>query len=121
MKLLICSLNYAPELTATGRYTGEMAEWLATQGHNVDAITAPPHYPEWEVPAKYRDKSFYKEELNSVTVHRVPCYIPPLHKLNALQRIFMECSFTLLSLIYCLKILLQRDKYDIVIAICPPM
>ncbi|GEM_PF-5576892 len=31
MKILIYGVNYAPELTGIGKYTGEMAEWLAEQ------------------------------------------------------------------------------------------
>ena len=29
MRILICGLNYAPELTGVGKYTGEMAEAAA--------------------------------------------------------------------------------------------
>ena len=29
MKILVYGINYAPELTGTGKYTAEMAEWLA--------------------------------------------------------------------------------------------
>ena len=32
MKILICGINYAQELTGIGKYTGEMAEWLASRG-----------------------------------------------------------------------------------------
>ena len=28
MKILIHGINFAPELTGIGRYTGEMADWL---------------------------------------------------------------------------------------------
>lgn len=29
MKILLCTLNYTPELTGIGKYSGEMAAWLA--------------------------------------------------------------------------------------------
>jgi len=31
MRVLIYGLNYAPELTGIGKYSGEMTEWLAGQ------------------------------------------------------------------------------------------
>ncbi|EEX3469968.1 hypothetical protein D1V13_001218 [Escherichia coli] len=29
MKILVYGINYSPELTGIGKYTGEMVEWLA--------------------------------------------------------------------------------------------
>ena len=53
MKILVYGINYSPELTGIGKYTGEMVEWMAEQGHDVRVITAPPYYPEWQVGARY--------------------------------------------------------------------
>ena len=39
MKLLVYGINFAPELTGIGKYTGEMAQWLAAAGHEVRVIT----------------------------------------------------------------------------------
>lgn len=41
MKILIYSLNFHPELTGIGKYSGELAEWLAKKNHEVRVITAP--------------------------------------------------------------------------------
>jgi colanic acid biosynthesis glycosyl transferase WcaI len=43
----------SPELTGIGKYSGEMAEWLAAQGHEVRVVTAPPYYPQWKVAEGY--------------------------------------------------------------------
>ncbi len=40
MHLLIYGLNNAPVLTGTGKYTGEMAMWLAARGHGVEVLDA---------------------------------------------------------------------------------
>ncbi len=40
MQVLIYGLNNAPELTGTGKYTGEMAAWLAVRGHGVEVLDA---------------------------------------------------------------------------------
>ena len=45
MKILIYGINYAPELTGIGKYSAELAEWMAAHGHEVSVVTAPPYYP----------------------------------------------------------------------------
>lgn len=42
LRILIHGINFSPELTGIGKYSGEMAEWLAAQGHEVRVVTAPP-------------------------------------------------------------------------------
>jgi colanic acid biosynthesis glycosyl transferase WcaI len=54
MRILIYGINYAPELTGIGKYSSEMAEWLAEQGHEVVVTTALPYYPEWQVHEKLK-------------------------------------------------------------------
>ena len=49
MKILLYGINFAPELTGIGKYTGEMVAWLAARGHEVRVVTAPPYYPDWAV------------------------------------------------------------------------
>ena len=36
-------------VTGISKYSGEMAERLAAQGHEVRVVTAPPYYPQWRV------------------------------------------------------------------------
>ena len=55
-KILIIGINYLPELTGIGKFTGEMAEWLVSQGVEVRVITAPPYYPAWRVSKGYSGK-----------------------------------------------------------------
>ena len=69
MKILVYGINYSPELTGIGKYTGEMVEWMVQQGHEVRVITAPPYYPEWQVGAKYSSWR-YRRENGDATVWR---------------------------------------------------
>ncbi|MCW7187338.1 hypothetical protein OHD60_22915 [Escherichia coli] len=62
MKILVYGINYSPELTGIGKYTGEMVEWLAAQGHEVRVITAPPYYPQWQVGENYSAWRYKREE-----------------------------------------------------------
>jgi len=74
MRLLLYGLNFAPEPTGVGKFSGEMAAWLAARGHEVRAVVAPPYYPVWR-----RDRSFapFREEIwQGVRVYRAPLYVP---------------------------------------------
>ena len=97
MKILICSANYAPELTGVGKYSGEMAQWLAAQGHEVRVVAAPPYYPAWQVDAAYRGRGWFRERVDRVQVWRVPIWVPK--RPSGLQRVLHLMSFGLSSLL----------------------
>ncbi len=62
MRILIHGLNFAPELVGVGKYTGEMAQWLADRGHEVRAVTAPPFNPQWKVADGFSAWRYAREE-----------------------------------------------------------
>lgn len=117
MKILIYGINYAPELTGIGKYSGELAEWLAARGHEVSVITAPPYYPQWKVQPGYRAWSFRKEILNGVSVYRTPLWVPS--KPGGAKRLLHLASFALASL----PSLLWRaaSRPDIVLVVEPAL
>ncbi|MVM32526.1 WcaI family glycosyltransferase [Spirosoma sp. HMF4905] len=117
MRILIYDINYTPELTGVGKYTGEMGAWLASKGHIVRVITAMPYYPEWEIHERYKGKGWFTEEIDGVTVNRCPFYVPT--KVTTLKRILHEFSFVISSLPYWASVLIGK-RYDIVISISPP-
>lgn len=99
---MICGLNYAPELTGIGKYTGEMATWLAARGHRVRVITAPPYYPEWRIADGYRGKGYICEGggpngdgRGEPLVFRCPLYVP--EKATGINRMRHLFSFALSS------------------------
>lgn len=116
MKILFYGINYSPELTGIGKYTGEMAEWFAARGHEVRVITAPPYYPEWKVKEGYSNH-YYIEKLNGVTVYRIPLWVPS--QPSGLKRLVHLSSFAVCSLP---KLFMQwRWKPDIVWVVEPPL
>lgn len=117
MRILIYGINYAPELTGIGKYTGEMAEWFAAQGHDVSVLTAMPYYPEWRVHPQYKNKLWHKEVKNGVKIYRCPLYVP--EHVDSKKRIIHELSFLWSSSFYWLSALF-RKKNDLVISVCPP-
>ncbi|GAB3163096.1 WcaI family glycosyltransferase [Telluribacter humicola] len=117
MRVLIYGINYAPELTGIGKYTGEMGAWLAQQGHRVTVITAVPYYPEWVIHPTHKNKGWHTEVIDDVEVHRCPLYVP--NQVTSIKRILHEFSFVLSSLVFWIPILFGK-KYDKVIGVCPP-
>lgn len=96
MKLLFYGINYSPELTGIGKYTGEMASWFAAAGHDVRVITAPPYYPNWKVGEGYSAGRYQREERNGVTVFRTPLWVPA--RPGGLKRLVHLASFALASM-----------------------
>lgn len=96
MRILIYGINYVPELTGIGKYTGEMAEWLATRGHEVRVITAPPYYPMWRIGEGYSGWHYWWEERNGIAVYRCPIWVPRYP--SGMQRILHHLSFAISSL-----------------------
>ena len=97
MHILIYGLNYAPELTGIGKYTGEMSDWLAARGHKVTVVTAPPYYPAWRVREDYRSSSYRVEKTpGKATVFRVPLWVP--ERPTGVKRVLHLASFMLSSL-----------------------
>lgn len=117
MRILLYGINYAPELTGIGKYTGEMCAFLANQGHTVHVVTAMPYYPRWKKHEHYQGKWWHKENISGVTVYRCPLYIPK--NVTPLRRIAHEFSFIASSFPVWLKRLFAK-KYDAVISVSPP-
>lgn len=117
MKIFIYGINYAPELTGIGKYTGEMAEWLAAHGHETEVFTAMPYYPEWKIHPEYKARGWHTEIINKVKVHRVPLYVPK--NITSLRRVLHELSFCC-SLFPVWLISLFRKKADILLVVQPP-
>lgn len=117
MRILVFGINYSPELTGIGKYTGEMCAWLAARGHEVSVVTALPYYPEWEVHAAYKGRRWMKEQVDGVTVYRVPLYVPKT--IRARNRILHEFSFELGVFPSWFRLLFQK-RFELVINVSPP-
>lgn len=116
MKILVYGINYSPELTGIGKYTGEMVEWMARQGHDVRVITAPPYYPEWKVGERYSAWRYRREE-GAATVWRCPLYVPK--QPSTIKRLVHLGSFALSSFF---PLLAQRRwKPDRIIGVVPTL
>jgi colanic acid biosynthesis glycosyl transferase WcaI len=95
MRILIYSANFAPEPTGVGKYSGEMAWWLAEHGHEVRVVAAPPYYPTWKVDRKYLWPPFRHEQWRGVDVWRAPLWVPKSP--TGLTRLLHLISFAITS------------------------
>jgi colanic acid biosynthesis glycosyl transferase WcaI len=117
MKILLYGINFAPELTGIGKYSGEMAEFLVQQGHEVTVVTAPPYYPEWEIQKPYKKWLYQVETLFGAKVIRCPMYVPKhpstLTRLLHLSDFALSSFFGLFSQI--------QKKPDVIIVVEPTL
>jgi len=117
MKILVCSTNFAPEPTGIGKYSGEMAAWLAARGHEVRAVAAPPYYPMWQVARNYRWPPYRREQWNGVDVWRAPLWVPKSP--SGLKRVLPLLSFAVMSF----PVMLRQVFWgpDLVITVAPAL
>ena len=125
MRILIHGINFSPELTGIGKYSGEMAEWLAACGHEVHVVTAPPYYPQWKI-AEGHANSWRKEKISlgpalhqswgSIMVFRCPLWVPS--KPSGMKRILHLASFAISSFPVMLAQVFWRP--DVVLVVEPP-
>ena len=88
-------MNYSPEITGVGRYTGEIAEHLGECGVGVTVITSPPHYPEWRVHKSFTNRRYKVEERHGVKVVRCPLLLR--ENIRGVWRLIAPLSFALTS------------------------
>jgi colanic acid biosynthesis glycosyl transferase WcaI len=117
MKILICSANFAPEPTGIGKYSGEMAAWLAASGHEVRVVAAPPYYPAWRVDPAYRWPLWRHETWQGVRVWRAPLWVP--RQPGGLKRVLHLATFALSSLPVMLRQAAWRP--DVVFTVAPAL
>lgn len=117
MRILIVGINYAPELTGVGKYTAELAIWLAQRGHEVRVVTAPPSYPNWSIEPGYSALKYSKSIEEGVIVWRCPLWVPK--NPSGLKRIIHLFSFALSSAPIILAQIAWRSQ--VVINLEPPL
>jgi colanic acid biosynthesis glycosyl transferase WcaI len=115
VKILIYSANFAPEPVGVGKYSGEMACWLAEQGHSLRIVAAPPYYPDWKLSPAYRRHRYRREQWRGMSVWRAPLWVPKSP--GGVNRILHLLSFAVTSFPVMLRQIFWRP--DIVITVAP--
>jgi colanic acid biosynthesis glycosyl transferase WcaI len=115
MRILHLGINYWPDETGIAPFATGRCEYLAARGHEVVACTAPPYYPQWRVPNKYRGRLFSSEKRNGVTIRRSWIYVPG--SLTSLKRILHESSFICSSLLRAIG----NGRPELIFVTSPPL
>ncbi len=115
MKIAVWGINYSPELTGIAPFNRALCEFLASQGHQVGAITGFPYYPVWRKRDEDRGQWFRTEVLNGVVIRRCWLYVPAV--VGPLRRMLHEASFVFVSLLRVLAL----PKPDLFVVISPPL
>ena len=109
MKTIIYGLNFKPEMVGTGKYNGELADYLHQKGYDVRVITSPKYYPEW----KSSRNKYYVDNNYPYKVYRCPLYVPKSP--NGITRILHLISFSITSLPILLSQLFWKPDYIILV------
>jgi colanic acid biosynthesis glycosyl transferase WcaI len=122
LKILIYSANFAPEPTGIGKYSGEMAEWLAAHGNTVRVVCALPYYPQWKLYPAFAGRAFRRDAWRNVSVWRAPIWVPASP--TGIKRILHLLSFAISSLPLMLRQMFWRPDLVVTVApafVCAPM
>mgnify|MGYP001765093479 CR=1 FL=1 len=120
MRILLLSLNYAPEPVGIGPYSAGLAEALAERGHALEVIAGEPYYPQWRRDPAYGGGYQHTVE-HGVRVTRCPHYIPA--EPGGLKRVVHLASFALSALVPVLKRALHRSqpRPQLVVTVAPAL
>jgi colanic acid biosynthesis glycosyl transferase WcaI len=99
-------LNYAPELTGVGKYSGELVESLIEHGGEAVVVAAQPYYPGWRIFDGFRNRYDIDRARAGVTVYRCPLYVPA--RPSGSKRLLHHASFVTASLPIMMRLLLWR-------------
>lgn len=118
-RVLLLGINFFPELTGIGKYSGEMIDWLSDNDYDCTAVTSFPYYPNWEIQKPYKARFYKKEVLKNgrLELYRCPLYVPA--KPTGAKRILHDASF-FFSAFFVVFLLLFKKKHDYVFCIAPP-
>lgn len=112
--LLVCCVNYAPEILGTAPYTRDLAQWFADRGWDVRVVTTYPYYPEWRRRPGDPRFGYRRDSGDGVTVLRCPSWVPALP--TGLKRLAHYASFAASSLPVVLGHAAWRPEFTLVVA-----
>src|SRR5437660_12739199 len=117
MRILVLTLNYAPEPTGFAPHATALAEYMAGQGHAVTVVTGFPFAPQWRRWPEYRRVFCSQSVKNGLTLKRVSHFVPKRPG-SVSQRVAMEASFCVAAAAVLLPTLLKpHERPDAVLYI----
>ena len=115
MKILVSSINFAPDHSGIALYSTDLPVFLVEKGHEVTVVTGFSYYPKWKKRPEDSRKLFAKEVFQGVKVLRGYLYIPKF--VTTIKRILHEISFSFFAFLN----FLRAGRQDCIIIISPPI
>src|SRR3977135_4244172 len=115
MRVIVWSINYAPEITGIAPHNVALCEFLKQQGADVEMMTTLAYSPAWRKQPEDRHLLFRTDRINGVPVHRCWHFVPK--RVSAWKRILHEATFILTST---LRVLLL-GRADVYVVVSPPL
>ncbi len=97
MRILVIGQYYPPDIGGSHRRTYNAVKGLEQIGHELEIITAFPHYPLGKIPAEYNRKILSIEHEGRHRLIRV--WIPPIAHHGFARRLFMYILFSFTALL----------------------
>ena len=93
-RICLYTMNYTPELTGIGRYSGEIGAYLAENDLDVDVVTTPAHYPGWTLRDGHANR-YAVERRGRERITRCPLVLRS--RMSGLWRLLAPLSFAVSS------------------------
>jgi len=116
MKLLVLTQYFPPETGAPQNRLFSLATYFAELGAEVSILTAMPNYPKMEIYEEYKGKTYVREQVGALTVHRSWIYVNGSK--NFIPRLLNYFSFVFTALY---AGLFKVSKHDLIICESPPL
>ncbi len=114
MKILVSSINFAPDHSGIGVYSTDFPIYLAECGDDVTMVTGFPYYPAWKKRIEDHGRLFSKEKWHGIQVLRGWLYVP--RRVNTLKRLFHEFTFCFFAFMN----FARAGRHDVVVVFSPP-
>ncbi len=116
IRIILLTQYYPPETGAPQNRLHELALRLIHNGFEIEVLTAMPNYPSMEIFPSYKGKSYVKESIDGIKVHRTSIYVSKSKRI--LPRLLNYFSFVFSSLWYGIR---KLENADLLICESPPL
>jgi colanic acid biosynthesis glycosyl transferase WcaI len=114
VKILVASINFAPDHSGIGVYSTDFPKFLAEQGDEVTVVTGFSYYPAWRKLPEDRRRLFATETWNGIRVLRGYLFVP--RRVTTAARLWHEATFCFFAALN----FLRAGRQEAVVVFSPP-
>ncbi len=114
MKILVASINFAPDHSGIGVYSTDFPRFLAEREDEVTMVTGFSYYPAWKKLPQDRGRLLATETWNGIRVLRGYLFVP--RRVTTAARLWHEATFCFFAALN----FLRAGRHDAVVVFSPP-